>query len=455
MSRFPLPGFHWALLAAWLFTAGGVALAEPSQAEAIPASEAPLHLHFNEVVKRARSAPPSVRLALQNAVTAKAQADAAAAQYLPKVTVEGQYGVTYRDQPIAPPPNLVRIDGTLATTTGTLSAEWLVTDFGSRYASVEAAKRSEEAAQYGGEVARNDAARTAGEMFVQVVADKAWLLNSHENVTRREAQFRLIEKLVLAGLRPNVDAVRAKVDLVAAERAVRVAEAQLAADRVVLSSALGLDPNLPIDVSDADPDLVGLPSSTGAAVRTAEERRAELGRAHKSVAASEQRASQAARARLPTLSLTGSGQVSNANLLQGQGMPGNTYQAAGAVVARWSALDVVTWRNARVARESLAAQQQDQSATSLRIRTEAAQSFFAHQKAQASYEQATQVLASAAEALRAQSDRYRAGIASLLELLDAQNIEQQARGNVILAKRDVDLSRVRLLAACGVLGQSQ
>lgn len=406
---------------------------------------------FREVIARARAAPPSVELALQNVAVARAQLTAAEAQYLPRLSLEGRYGVDYRSQPYTPEE---RVDGTVATTSGTASAEWLVTDFGSRRSGIEAAKHNEAAAKQGGEAARNDAARGASELYVQVVADKAWLANAHENIERREAQFKLVQKLVDAGLRPTVDVMRARVDVIAAERAVQVAEAQLSIDRAALAAALGLDPAGQIDVADQDLADLTVPVSAEAASELAEERRAELGQAQEALAVSESKLTQAGRARLPTLSLVGTGQVANVDLLRGQGIAGNTYQAGGGVVARWSALDVVTWRNVRVARESLRGQEVQRKVVSLRVRSEAVQAFFALDKAHASLAQATQVLESAKQALGAQSDRYRAGIASLLELLDAQNIEQQARGSVIVAKREVDLASVRLLAACGVLGQS-
>lgn len=451
------------LLHTWLSTVLGVCAAclcympdaTAQSGETPPAEElgTPQQLHFADVMTRARSAPPSVQLALQNALTARAQLEAAKAQYLPRIVLEGQYGVNYRDQPIAPPPNLVRIDGTLTTASGTVSGDWLVTDFGARRASIEAAQHGQEGATFGSEAARNDAARGAGELFVQVMTDKALLANAHDNVERRQAKFALVQKLVDAGLRPDVDVIRARVDVVAAEQAVHVAEAQLSLDRATLTAAIGLDPSVPVNVVDMDLEPLALPHSADEAGNLAQQCRAELGQAHASVAASHDKLTQAGRARLPTLSMNASGQVSRATLLQGQGMPGNTYQAGGALVARWSALDVTTWRNVGVARQSLRALEVQRNAVSLRVRTEAVQAFFTHDKAQASYEQFTQVLASAAQALGAQSERYRMGIASLLELLDAQNIEQQVRGNLILAQRDVNLARVRLLAACGMLGR--
>ncbi len=51
----------------------------------------------------------------------------------------------------------------------------------------------------------------------------------------------------------------------------------------------------------------------------------------------------------------------------------------------------------------------------------------------------------------AQNERYRAGVASLLDLLDAEGVEQNARRQHIESLRDHRLARVRLLAICGQL----
>jgi outer membrane protein TolC len=48
-----------------------------------------------------------------------------------------------------------------------------------------------------------------------------------------------------------------------------------------------------------------------------------------------------------------------------------------------------------------------------------------------------------------QNGRYRAGVASMLELLDAENLEQQARRRRIEAERDHYLAGARLLWASG------
>ena len=50
------------------------------------------------------------------------------------------------------------------------------------------------------------------------------------------------------------------------------------------------------------------------------------------------------------------------------------------------------------------------------------------------------------------SQRYAAGVAPVLELVDAQAADQTARVNVVRARLQLELARVRLLGAVGRLG---
>ena len=72
-------------------------------------------------------------------------------------------------------------------------------------------------------------------------------------------------------------------------------------------------------------------------------------------------------------------------------------------------------------------------------------------RARALPEQARQVLQAAAATLETQRRRHELGQATPLELLDAEAIEQDARGRVILAERDHALVGISLLDATGFL----
>jgi outer membrane protein TolC len=66
-------------------------------------------------------------------------------------------------------------------------------------------------------------------------------------------------------------------------------------------------------------------------------------------------------------------------------------------------------------------------------------------------ERARAVLRASETARDAQNGRYRAGLSSMLELLDAEHLAQQARRSRIEAERDQRLAGARLLWASGRL----
>jgi outer membrane protein len=87
----------------------------------------------------------------------------------------------------------------------------------------------------------------------------------------------------------------------------------------------------------------------------------------------------------------------------------------------------------------------------LDLRGQVVDAVFAVERAKKELERATEVLGAAAATREAQLGRYKAGVASLLELLDAESLEQNARLTRIETSRDYDVARARLLAVVGGL----
>jgi len=120
---------------------------------------------------------------------------------------------------------------------------------------------------------------------------------------------------------------------------------------------------------------------------------------------------------------------------------------------RWNGADAQLLRRHKVAQARIAEAERELESTELSIRAEEVDASYGVRRAHAQLEQATQVLEAARATRAAQQERYGAGTASLLELLDAEALEQSARRARIEAARDYDLARARLLAVCGMLGR--
>jgi outer membrane protein TolC len=190
------------------------------------------------------------------------------------------------------------------------------------------------------------------------------------------------------------------------------------------------------------------------ATSAAFEYRPELKGLRMSLAARQAELSAALWRRAPTLGISGTATASYIDQIKGTGgYQGSQYSTAGQVYLRIQSFDASVWRSADVARANMLQTQRQLEVSTLDIKAEVADASFAVERTQAELERATQVLAAAGAAREAQNGRYQTGVASLLELLDAEAVEQNARFDRIQAERDHQIANVRLLAATGLIRQ--
>ena len=127
------------------------------------------------------------------------------------------------------------------------------------------------------------------------------------------------------------------------------------------------------------------------------------------------------------------------------------YGGAVGVYLRWRGFDPAIWLKADIIEASKMQAERQLEVTQQSVSAEAVAAFYALQRAKLERERAIEVLLAAGATREAQNDRYRVGVGSLLELLDAENLEQDARQKRIEAERDEAISAARLLAACGLM----
>jgi outer membrane protein TolC len=135
----------------------------------------------------------------------------------------------------------------------------------------------------------------------------------------------------------------------------------------------------------------------------------------------------------------------------GQGIDGHQYGGSALLYLRWDGFDPVVWTQAGPANAAVALAQREWDAERHAVASEAVAASHAVARAKIELERAVAVLHASEGAREAQNGRYRAGLASMLELLDAENLAQQARRASIEAQRDHQLAGARLLWASGRL----
>lgn len=415
-------------------------------------------LTFREALRRAREQPPSVLAALAGLSRAQAEAAYARGARLPRVSVEGSSAIAYSKQPALTSsmvqeqavPTVGHIDAVTRVQRGTLSLEMAVLDL-ARWRSIDAADRGVDVQDTARAETVRDALDLAARLYVSAVATRDLVADAQLTLERRTSQHAAIRTLVRAGLHPAVDAARAEIEVVAARFALETREVEREASQAALAAALGIDPAQAVHPSDFDDAALPTP--------LAPEHAADLAavaspQAQRGIATLAQRSADhrtAVAARLPTVGLVGSGSASHVGVKSGLAIEGASYDASAGVYLRWSALEPTTWRRAHVTHAAVGEAERQRDAALLAVRAETTATAFEVKRTRAALGQAMEVWNAAQAARTAQNARYKEGVATLLELLDAESVEQAARRQRIEALRDYRTAQTRLLAVCGVI----
>ncbi len=447
---------------------------------------------LSEVVARARSNPPSVLGALATLQRFQAQEHQARGAYLPRLTLGAQAGALYNNFPYlvnrsrsdAAPPMLVdnpqtpeellsnlsaqleyigrqldpanqraeqiRLKNTTLNTNGNATVDWTLIDR-SRRGNVEAAEAQSVQQRAAMEGIQRVAVQAAVEIFIRGISAQLLIDDARLSSERRDDQLKSIAALVRAGVRPAVDAQRAEIEAVAARHMLEVRSIEFQAAMAALATALGEDPEKPLRPVPLEHDPFSVPNTLHEATTLAAQNRPEIKQAEAAVAASQATHRSAIGLRLPTIGATATGQITYSDVRKGQGIEGDQYAASGMLYLRWSAFDASLWRRAKVTSQAVIETQKVFESTLLRMKADVAEAHYGAQIAKTMLDRATEMLAAATTTRQAQNERYRAGVSTLLELLDAEEIEQGARRSRIEAARDYDAARARLLAVCGVI----
>lgn len=451
-----------------------------------------------QVVQRARENPPAVVAALASLQRFEAQEFQAKGAYLPRLSLGAQAGVLYSNYPylvstarppqdIGPPPPVLdpdnptpqeqaatqvylarffgaqneaarqeptfgqeKVSNTSLNAMGNATVDWTVIDF-ARSGNVAVAKAQRQQQQFAAAASQRVAIQSAVELFVRGLSAQTLVDDARLSSDRRNDQLKSIAALVRAGVRPSVDAQRAEIEAVAARHwlEVRIIEHQLT--MASLAVALGEDPANPMRPVPMDHDPFAIPETLKQATSLAAENRPEIKQAEAIVAASQADHRSAIGARLPTLGVSGTGQLSYADVKDGFGVDGRTVSGNAFAYLRWNAFDPMVFRRAKVTSKAVIEAQKQFESSLLQLKQKVAEALFSAQIAKAQLDRATETLAAATTTRQAQNERYRAGVSTLLELLDAEELEQNARRQRIEAARDYDLARAQLLAVCGTI----
>jgi outer membrane protein len=435
---------------------------------------------LSDVIRAAEDHPPRVQAAMATLARRSAETSVAMGAYYPTLTGQATNTFAYTLQPSVSQNGPFDLNSTSNTVGGQLSADFQIFNRtrSTNAASVKATERSE---QNGVAEVRRQAVQNAVELFVRALATYALIEDAKLTLDRRTQQYTAIQGLVRAGLRPSVDETRAQVEEVAARYRLEVRHVEQRAAFAALAVAVGRDPEDGMAPAPLAEDAFDAPTSTEDATRRAIAQRPDLRRLEALLEARQEDVKTQLARRLPVLGVTVAGSASYIDRIEkwtksfpslaldenGQpqlnpdgtpriekryyGIQGNAYNVSAVAYLRWTMLDATVIRSADVARGAMLEAQRALEVATLELRGQVVDAVFAVERAKKELERATEVLGAAAATREAQLGRYKAGVASLLELLDAESLEQNARLTRIETSRDYDVARARLLAVVGAL----
>ena len=416
---------------------------------------APLRLSFAEAVRRAAGEAPVVALATLRTSEAEARVRQTRATLLPGLSVGAEWlnrsfnskslGITFPTIPGQPPfPELI---GPFNNYDLRFSAAQTLFDWSS-------VKRVRAAG------ARADGSRAEAGATVEVAAQTAAVAylratRAQAVVAAREADSSIAAELVTlaeaqkaAGVSAAIDVTRARTQLVAAEGLLVVARNERDRARIDLARSLGLDPATSLALTDTLAATLGaadVPAERDSAVALALTNRPDL-RAERARGAAARQAGSAIKAeRLPRLEVAGDYGV-------------NGLTVPGAIATRDVALMVSVpildgfGREARVSEQDAVARESAVRERDLRdqIAADVDAGYLDLRSAQAQQAIAAERLRLAEDELAQSRERFKAGVAGNIEVIDAQSNLIRARDSDIDARFAAASARVTLARAAGV-----
>jgi len=420
-----------------------------------PATPTPLRLSFADAVRVASGQATPVELATLRTTEADARVRQARSALLPSLAISGAWvNRTFNSKSLGisfptPPgqPGLPELIGPFDNYDGRVRATQTVFDWSSvKRVRAAGAQADGSRAERGATV--ESAAQTAAAAYLRaaraaavVAARRADSSIAAELVTLAEAQKR-------AGVSAAIDVTRARTQLVTAQGLTIIARNELDRARIALARALAIDPATPLELADtlaAGLANAEVPGDRQAAVAAALAGRPDLQAEVARGAAARQTGSAIRAERLPRLDLEAD-----------YGVNGLTMPSA--ISTRQVALQVTVpildgfHREARIAEQNATVSESRVRERDLRqqIAADVDGALLDLRSAEAQQIVAAERLRLATDELAQARERFKAGVAGNIEVIDAQSNLIRARDTDIDARFAAASARVALARAVGV-----
>lgn len=418
-----------------------------------------------DAVRYAVAHYPAVRAAMERRQAAMAGVGLARDNYLPRADVMGQLNRATRNNVaglMMPPTSIPNpsgpvLDSSLQSFWGSaagLTVSWEPFDFGYRRALVESAQATVRRTSAQVELTLLDVETAAADASLSVLATEQAVRATQADVDRRGVFARSVHALVDAHLRPGVDASRADAELAAARTQMILAEQQAAVSKALLAELLGLagqsvevTPGPLLQLPENLP-VVDVPAASHPLARTEEGRVQEV----------KAKIHILDRSYAPKFSFDAAGYGRGSGAMgtgkpspdSTQGIAPDTPNWAAGVTVKFALFDIASIRSKkRIEQANERREEQEYQRTLQNVTGQSA-------RAKAVLEGAERVAQNTPVQLRASQDaerqaqaRFRAGMATLVDVAEAQRLLVNAEIDDSLARLGIWRAMERLAAAQG------
>jgi outer membrane protein len=414
-------------------------------------------IELEDAILQSVCANPQTRQAWANARAQAAAVGIGEAAYLPTLTATGGYqrdtqSTTY-DNSAAGLGSITQSQNS-SSKYGMLNLSWVLFDFGKRSAARRQARQLLAAAN----ATQDDALQTvffnAAQAYYAVRDAQASVdaaLES-ENIAKESLAEASAKHDAGAGtlsdqLQAQTTYRRAVLDRVSAEGEVRVATGTLA-------TVMGLDANTPVQIAASEPTTGGteFSESVNQLIDEAQGRQPKLLAARAKLEAARAHVDAVRAQGLPVVSLVGSLSQNNPSSQQSLPVTASHSSTIGIQVTIPLFEGFASSYRAAQAQAQADAQQADLQNTELQVSLDVWTSYQNLQTATANLGNSKDLLAVAQSSLKIARGRYKAGVGTFIELLDAQTALADAQKQRVLAVSKWHTARLKLAAGLGNLG---
>ncbi len=341
-----------------------------------------------------------------------------------------------------------------------LGLSYLLLDFGGRAATVESAHQALMAANWNHNQTIQDILRNVPQAYYTYLGNRAQVRASESDLEEALTSLKSTEQRKTAGVSTIADVLqaRARVDqvrlyLVSNRGAVKISRGNLA-------TAVGWPANAEFDVAEGPEDLPlnTMTENTQTLIRLALRDRSDLAAARAAVQQSKAALKKAESDLWPKLVATGNvgwsgidGSMSGSDYAESGGnISSSGVGYYGGLSLQIPIFEGFSLRNKiRSAKASLKATRADLRQKEESVISEVWSAFYNMQTAAQQVDSSETLLISSKESFRVSLARYRAGVAEIVELLNAQSTLTSARTQRVQARTDLFISYAELLHAIG------